>query len=270
MITIIAKNLSNKKTSVSIEESCTCASLCDVFRSTLDIPETSDIKLIYSGKILNPELTITEYGIKNNDVIIYMVTKKKPVIVQEYNQDVKSEIITGTENTSNMISDISLPIVSSRMPLPIIPPPAIAIPDRQRQLPELNTIIEEESLFSLRSAVINMAMERIVGDKQLLMNVLESSPEFQRLVRSQNGLMISLIIHHPEFLTTEIFKDMMGSPDSHDDEEEDNENAHITNLSPDSIPSPNSPQSPHPQPMRLVNREKKMVLLYLDEVEEVT
>lgn len=200
MITIIATSLGNTKTSIDVEESCTCAELRDTIRATFKVPETSDIKLIFGGKIIKLDQTIEECGIKNKAVVVYMVSRKKP----------ERPPVQTPEETTAPTPVATTPPVTNPVQTPSVPVNTDASAGTGPHVPSLDSFIEEESLFGLRSAVVSMAMEQLVGDKQLMLSILNNSPAFQRMLRSPNGLMIAMIINYPQFLTPEVFRSMTG------------------------------------------------------------
>lgn len=230
MITIVAKSISNIKTSINVEETCTCEEVREVLRRELQnvnpVPETYTIKLIHNGKILEADKPVTEYGIKDNTVVIYILSKIKPITTNSlFENDTKTfeppmhtpfQVSTPTPTPIPQTVESSNPSFSD----------VSVNPSLQLQPPPLESWVEEESLNNIRSIVISMAINRLVSDKQLLMSVLQTSPAFHRFMRGPDALVLANIISHPQFLTSALFENMVRS----DLEDERKQNTEQTNV----------------------------------------
>jgi len=205
MITVTVTNLNKERTPITVNDTCTCSELFNEVRTTLHISETSDLKLVFNGKILKPEQTITDYGIKNGVVIVYMISKNKvqpitqPSAISTMPSTMPSTVPSDTSNTSNTPSTTATSVLDA----------PISINIDEQFIPDLNLIMDERSLFDLRSTMIDLAMKRIVSNRQIFLNVLNGSPEYQNILRHESGIIIRLIVNHPQFLTPDVVRNMI-------------------------------------------------------------
>jgi len=77
MVKVTIKTIKNKKYSLELEDSWTVSDVKTKIQDDLKLGEIGLQKLIHRGKILKNEQDISSIGVKDNDFIVVMVSKKK-------------------------------------------------------------------------------------------------------------------------------------------------------------------------------------------------
>lgn len=239
MITIKLSSLNGEKTSLEIDEKCTYEELYEKMRSSVTLPKNSRTKLVFNGKILKRGTNIADCGITNGSFVVYVSSPKKHN--EKKNSSNQSAIQTPDQTLDQTPSQIPVQIRFQTLDqIPVQIP--VQIPDQQSiNVPPLETFLNPQMLFGMRSMLIAFAIEKIVSDKQLLLSILNESPKFQNLIRSPNGLLVALAVNHPNFLSAEIFREMKGSAIEEVKEYTDRNNTQSTPMSLDVQSTPISP-----------------------------
>lgn len=234
MIKIHATSMSNKKTTISVNEDCTYEDFHNIIRKETESPENSRLKLIFNGKVLKPNTKISDYSITNDSIIVYFVQRRSEkkqsqsrteegtttgstTVVAESNSTPSVSTIpmttmtTSTTTTTTATATTTTTTSSSTIPtIPTVTTTSTAQQNQDFTFPPLEDVTDPELLLGLRAEVLKIALESLVNNKQLLMSILNASPKFKTLISTPNGLMYALIIAHPNFINTNVIRGMFG------------------------------------------------------------
>lgn len=77
MVSLTFKNFKKEKVPLDLEPSNTILETKTKLAQSISCEE-SQIKLIYSGKVLQDSKTVSECGLKDGDQVVFMVSQKSP------------------------------------------------------------------------------------------------------------------------------------------------------------------------------------------------
>lgn len=120
MVSVTFKDFKKEKTQLELNPEDTIESVKSQLAEKKDC-EVDQIKLIFSGKILKNENTVQASGLKDNDNVIYMISKKKTVA-----KDVK--VTEPATSSQDVTAQVSAPASTSATPATIEPTPTEQTP----------------------------------------------------------------------------------------------------------------------------------------------
>lgn len=222
MITIHLQALNNKTTPCTIEETATYEDLHKQLCESLSLPESTNVRFVFKGKIFKAGKQLQEYGIVDGSIIVYVISKKTK---ETKETDVASEPTPEATAPAPESTDPATEPASE--PLPELIEPT----GQQLQLPPLESLMPPESLAGLRSTVLSIAVDQIISNRQLLMSILQTSPAYRQLISRPDGFVIALIVSHPHFMSPNVLRNMGPDLSDESDQSDDSDGKEIDQLS---------------------------------------
>nr|3M62_B Chain B, UV excision repair protein RAD23 [Saccharomyces cerevisiae] len=92
MVSLTFKNFKKEKVPLDLEPSNTILETKTKLAQSISCEE-SQIKLIYSGKVLQDSKTVSECGLKDGDQVVFMVSQKKSTKTKVTERDPNSSSV---------------------------------------------------------------------------------------------------------------------------------------------------------------------------------
>ena len=106
MVSLTFKNFKKEKVPLDLEPSNTIFEVKSKLAQSISCEE-SQIKLIYSGKVLQDSKTVSECGLKDGDQVVFMVSQKKSAKTKVTEPPVAAEPTATTPARENSTEQVS-------------------------------------------------------------------------------------------------------------------------------------------------------------------
>jgi hypothetical protein len=193
VIELNLQTITNKKTIISIDDEEKINKIIDILIDKDLIKKENGIKIINKGKILDLDKKINEYNIQTNDYLIYIVSKKKK---KKNNQLETKDNVNTSDNHSvsetNINNNNLIPELESVT---------------NNSINELPATFENININSLREMVMTSAINRIMTNPNVLLNVISGDTRIDS-IRNLNNEEFNRILTNPSFLN---FNSLMSS-----------------------------------------------------------